>query len=259
MSPLSARRFRSRLVRFALIFGGVLLFPSLGASLASTNHAANAPGYPADFADAQWQAAYARKGISVSRADIPGSPIVAFQAETVLDAPIEKVVAVIQDNPRRPEWTPNLAEARVLEKFSDTEWIEYWHLDTPIVISDREAVVRIRTEFDRTRRRLLVHSHSIEGHPAAPKTGRVRLNVVRGNYWLWPTDDGRHTHFVYQAQTALGGSVPAGLTRSFEKDYPYDLLAGLRKQLAREDREITPHPTVRKVFEEAAAEPAARH
>jgi hypothetical protein len=188
MNPSSTRRFRSRLTRLALAAGCALLAPGMDVSLAETGHAANAPGYPADFADAQWQAAYAKNGIAVSRADIPGSPIVAFQAETVLDAPIETVVGVIQDNPRRPEWTPSLAEARVLERFSETEWIEYWHLDTPIVISDREAVVRIRTEFD-----------------------------------------------------------------SFEKDYPYDLLAGLRKQLARKDREFTPHPTIRKAFEEAAA------
>lgn len=211
---------------------------------------ANAAILPMDFSDAQWKPAFEKKGIAVARADFPDSKISAFQAEAILDAPIEKVVGVIQDSKRRPEWTPNVEEAQVLERLSPTEWIEYWHFGTPIVISDRESIVQIKAEFDEVKKRLIVQFWSVD-HPKAPKTKRVRANVLRGTHVLWPTDDGKKTHFLYQAQTDLGGSVSKGLVRGFQKDYPYDLIQSLRKQTARQD--VSAHPSIRKLFNGEAA------
>src|SRR5690606_26306894 len=118
-----------------------MLIQALMLVLISTSPAHASTPLPADFSDTQWKPLYEKNGIKVSRADFEDSSVSAFQAEAIIDAPLAKIAALLQDMERRPDWTPSLKQATILERKSLLEAIEYWHMGTPALIKEREAVV----------------------------------------------------------------------------------------------------------------------
>src|SRR5262245_45461719 len=63
-------------------------------------------------------------GIAVFRREVPGSPIIAFKGEGVVNASILRVASVLVDTSRATEWIDSLTEAKTLKKISEDEYIE---------------------------------------------------------------------------------------------------------------------------------------
>ena len=190
---------------------------------------ANTPG-PTDFSNANWELISDYDGIKVFKWKVPGSESPAFQAEGMIHVPISKVVAAIKETNRRTEWSPRVKQATLLKKISKTQWIEYWHLGTPLVVRDRELVITIDVQFDQVARRLVVPFYSVESE-SAPTGKYVRATVLGGAYILSPTQDGQSTNFIFLAHIDLGGTVPKWMTRSIQEEYPRNTIEGLRKQV----------------------------
>ncbi|MCM2277784.1 MAG: START domain-containing protein [Oligoflexia bacterium] len=204
-----------------------------------------------DLSKLAWEKISDRDGIRVFSANVPGSAIPAFRAEGEIDAPVAKVIGVIGDTSRRNEWSPNVEDTRIVRKLSKTEWIEYWHLGTPIIVKDKDLVIKVSVRFDARNKQLVIPFHSVTDE-GAPPTDYVRANVLGGAYLvsaLPPSEAGGEgrTHFVYQAQIDLGGSAAQWLTSAFQRDYPRRTIEGLRKQVRRKD--VSEHPKIRQFFE----------
>src|SRR6266496_3986544 len=76
----------------------------------------------------EWESLGNDDGVAVFRREVPGSPVIAFKGEGLIDVPILTVGSVIIDPTRATEWVDSLVEARTVRKIGETEYIEYDHV-----------------------------------------------------------------------------------------------------------------------------------
>jgi len=171
--------------------------------------------------------------LAVYERDVPGSDIVAFKFDGALDAPLDRVAALILDYDRAPDWVDHLEEERVLRQVSPGEFIEYTHIGTPFVMKDRDFVIRVRVRLDRPERRLVITNQSTED-PAAPDHGYVRGNLIGSTFTL-AAIDGRHTQVTGEIQADPMGSVPKWIVNLFQRQWPRKTFDHLREQLSKSD------------------------
>jgi START domain-containing protein len=186
-------------------------------------------------------------GITIYRKKIEGSSIVAFRGETVIDAPIAKVAQVLSDTSRKREWVDRCLEAQNIRVFSPLERIEYNKTDSPWPVADRDFLFRVKTEFDKEQKQLIIRFESVEdpAKPDVPDTVRGRLYDSR--YVLTSLDDGMRTRILVQIQADPKGEVPKWIVNLVQRDWPRQTLLGIERQVAKPD--VPEHPLVRAAFE----------
>ena len=177
-----------------------------------------------------WETLRNQDGITVSRRDVPGSPFVALRGEGDVDAPLLTVGSVLVDVARDHEWIDDIVEAHVLRRVSETEYVVYSHLGTPPTMSDRDFVVDVRISADAPSRTIAVRMHSVDD-PAAPKTDYVRADLEESSFVLTANADGTKTHVVAEMHADPRGSIAAWIVNLFQKNWGYNTIANLRKQL----------------------------
>src|SRR5260370_36377586 len=119
---------------------------TIALSLAPAAEADPPESAPAQAAQPAWEKIGDDDGIAVFRREVPGSPLVAFKGEGIVDASILRVASVLVDSSRATEWIDSLKEARILRQVSETETIHYDHIRTPVVIKGRDFVRECKLE-----------------------------------------------------------------------------------------------------------------
>jgi hypothetical protein len=128
--------------------------------------------------DPEWELISDQEGIKTWRKEISGSPMIAFRGESVIDASMARIGQVLSDSAKQVEWIEKCAEGKTVRQINDFERIEYHRIETPIVISDRDFVYHVRTQFDVTKKILLVKLKSVED-PLVPETSKnVRGRLI---------------------------------------------------------------------------------
>src|ERR1700722_9270270 len=128
-----------------------------------------------------WERIRSEDGILVYKKEVPGSSFVAFRGEGDVDGALLHVGSVIVDVPRDKEWLDSVVEARILRKVSDTEYIMYSHLGTPIGMSDRDFVNDVTIQADPVAQTVTFRMRSVDD-PSAPKTGYVRAKLIDSSF-----------------------------------------------------------------------------
>ena len=186
-----------------------------------------------------WEKIDESDGVLVFKQEVPGSDVIAFKGEGVINAPILRVGSVLVDVPRVPEWMDSVVEARTLRKASETEYIEYDHIETPIVLKDRDFVTSNRLEVDVSAKQIRIITRSVE-EPLAPKTSFVRGTILSGRWVLTSIDGGQRTHMLTELHTDPNGSVPKWIVNLFQRGWAKNTIESLRKQVAKSDIQIHP-------------------
>jgi hypothetical protein len=200
-------------------------------------------------ADPGWQKIDDSDGIVVYRREVPGSDVIAFKGEGVVNAPPVRVASVVFDTSRATEWIDSLVEARVVRRTSDTEYVEYDHFAMPFVIKDRDFVTLNRMEYDPARKTITIRLRSVSD-PAAPATSHVRGTVISSTFVLTPTADGKATLVSGDVHCDPAGAIPKWLVNMFQKDWPHTTLQKLRAQVAKPN--IVENAAVRRLVEQSA-------
>ncbi len=181
-----------------------------------------------------WEKVREADGIQVHRREIPGSPLIAFRGEGIIDAPIGKVGSVLVDVSRSTEWIDSLKEARQLRKVSESEYILWNHIGTPIVMKDRDFVTSTKLEIDTTTHRLIIRIKSVND-ASAPVTDFIRGEIYNSAFELTSIDGGKRTKLVTEIHADPKGSVANWIVNSFQKNWPYNTIKSLRVQVAKPD------------------------
>jgi START domain len=228
---------RSRLPRTARLVALSIVLAQL--ALASTSSADDAGG--------GWKTTRVENGITVSRKEVLGSPCVAFRGEGDVDAPLLVVGSVLVDIARAHEWVDSLAEARILRRVSDTEYVTYSHVKTPVTMTDREFVNDVTIRVDPTTRALSVHMRATID-AAAPKTSFVRGDLTGSSFTLTSIDRGTKTHVVAEIRCDPKGSVAGWIVNFFQRNWGFKTITSLRRQASKKD--ISIHPKLKSVLDE---------
>lgn len=182
--------------------------------------------------DGNWEKLRSEDGIDVSRKEIAGSPFVAFRGEGDVDAPILAVGSVLVDVPHEKDWIDSVVEAKILKEVSETEYIMYSHLGTPPGMSDRDFVTDVMLKLDPAHKGLSVTMRSVNDE-SGPTTKYVRAELQNSVFSLTSIDGGKKTHVVAEIHCDPKGSIPAFIVNAFQKNWGYNTIASLRKQVAK--------------------------
>jgi hypothetical protein len=161
--------------------------------------------------------------------DVPGSDVIAFRGEGLLEAPIAQVAAVLLDDPHAPEWVDSLEESRVLRHIGPMEFIEYNHIGTPFIMKDRDFVTDVKMEIDPKARTMALRYKSVDD-PSSPQTSYVRGDLI-DSLFLMTSVDGKKTTLRAEIHCDPKGSVPKWIVNLFQRSWPSDTFDGIRKQL----------------------------
>jgi hypothetical protein len=186
-----------------------------------------------------WEKLSDDDGIEVFRREVPGSPVVAFRGNGIVKAPIVKVASIIADPSRSKEWIDHLEDNRVVRRISPTEWIEYSHVGTPIVMKDRDFVSKV-TISGNAGDHTFLHELKAVDDAEVPETSYVRGKLIHSRFFLRAVDGGTWVECEVLADPM--GSVPKWVVNLFQKGWARNTIESLRKQAARED--IAPKPEV---------------
>ena len=186
-------------------------------------------------------------GIVVSKKDIPGSPFLAFRGEGDIDEPLLLVGSVLVDIARDREWIDSLVESKILRTVSETEYITYTHVGTPITMSDRDFVTDVTLAIQPSARQLAIKMHSVIDSNA-PTTRYVRGELSSSSFGLTAIDGGRRTHVVAEIHCDPKGSIAAWIVNKFQNDWGYNTIKSLRSQVKKPDIKV--HPRLKAVLDE---------
>jgi hypothetical protein len=190
---------------------------------------------PAAGAETSWEQIANDEGITVFRREVAGSPVIAFKGIGVINAPIARVASVVIDTPRTKEWMDSTAESRVVRRVGPLEQIVYTHVTTPpIVMKDRDFVTQARGEVDGTKKRFIIHIKSVSD-AGAPPTSFVRGEILHSSFIMTSIDNGKKTQVITEIHADPKGSVAKWVVNLFQKNWPFNTIKNLRKQVARGD------------------------
>lgn len=212
-----------------VVLGAVLIVVLIGGALAAGPASAQTPDAPGV---GPWEKVSNKDEILVERRTVPGSNLKEFRGRGVVDAPVARVLAVLQDAPHRHEWMSDCATSYVIEESHEQRrQIAYHRTKAPWPVADRDSINRAEIIIDLAGRRIMLPFQAIEHPKGPPVKGVVRMPFLRGHWVLQPVREGRATEVEYQVHANPGGSLPEWLANAASKKIPYATIVGLRRQV----------------------------
>lgn len=185
----------------------------------------------AQAAPAGWETISTADAVEVARKTVEGSPLFAFRGEGVVAAPIAKVYATVVDNAHSHQWVDMLQPVATLKGAGTDDRVVYQHYDLPWPVQDRDYVLRMRTSLDPAAKVATVQFGSTTDPARPDQDCCVRGEVVR-TFWKLEALPGGQTKVTIEVQTDPKGSLPAAIVNMVQKDWPYNTVTGLRRQVA---------------------------
>ena len=182
---------------------------------------------------ADWEKVSDDDGIEVFKKEIPGNPMIAFKGQGVVAAPMLKVISILSDVPRGVEWIDSLKDTLLVKKNSETNWIAYTHIGTPMVMKDRDFVIQSNVEIQPDKS--IVMSLKSVDDPTAPTSDYVRGEVIDSSYILTAREGGKSTFVVTEIHADPKGSTAKWIVNMFQQNWPRNTLSSLRKQVMKTD------------------------
>ncbi|MFT5888821.1 MAG: hypothetical protein ACI9BO_001644 [Zhongshania sp.] len=186
----------------------------------------------------EWELAKDVENIKVFTGEVSGSDYKAFRGETVINAELNQLMAVLDDTANFSRWMYNCISPKLLYKASLLDRYQYLKNDFPWPAKDREMILRNEISQDPATRVTTIKLSSTavvklpqQAQQAMPKAGdAVRMDEVQGFFELSPLSD-TQTKVVFQLHLNPGGGLPASLVNALIVDNPFETLKALAKQV----------------------------
>lgn len=180
-----------------------------------------------------WERLKHKKGVEVFKKEIPGSKVVAFRGETILNGTVAQVFNILLDNSRRKEWVDRLEESVILEEKSSHEYTIYQQFFLPWPLKNREFVYQGNAYIDRHTKDVVIHMQSTDKHPPIPHSNRkdaVRAELKSSYYYLTKLGENQ-TKVVVEVHSDPKGHIPAWVVNLVQSSWPVKTLNGVKGQL----------------------------
>jgi hypothetical protein len=171
-------------------------------------------------------------GIRVYKREIPGQELPGFRGETVMRAPLERIVAELQDYKHHTEWMESCTASFMIKDLGGGHVIDYNRTEAPWPVWDRDVVLDSHWISSADGRLVTVEFVNTDPSLAPLPEKTVRMPHLSGFYRMWKID-GEKTKVVYQVEADPGGSIPTWLAKRVARDLPFNTLAVLRKRVTR--------------------------
>lgn len=177
--------------------------------------------------ESPWQLRVNKDGIEVSTRKVGDSPILEFKSNIIIDAPIEKVIALYEDAKQLPVWFHQCVGFEQVEKEGPEGGIFYFVIHLPWPVAERDAVFRRLKSTDLATGQITYTLSALPQHLPQRK-GRVRMPYLKTNWRFTPLPNGQ-TEVFFQQHSDAGGSIPIFIVNKLVVDIPFNSLKNLRK------------------------------
>lgn len=161
----------------------------------------------------------------------PKNTVMSYRAETTLDVPIEKAVALVLDVNNAPKWAPNVAKAEVLSRDNvKGEFTLYMVLDFPFPLKDRDMVVKGKISKDSNGVISIKNKAITQGK--AVDANFIRLKNYEGD-WIFQKLAANKVKVSTTGFADPEGSIPQSVTNMLVEQQPYQLLQKMKAELAK--------------------------
>lgn len=197
--------------------------------------------YASKLRDIDWEEISSKDGITVFRAlnYKHNSGIVPIRFKAVLNHDIVKVLSVLADEYRKPEWLPDLQGIKVLEKKSVEDITVYYRYHVPWPLKDRDFIVKNLGTFDVEELKVSVDIKSIE-HKSDPSDGSTVRGTTYDGYSIIRPEGRGKTIVELAFLNDFGGFIPTFVVNFIQKSWPYSFMKQLRLHLNKSDITLLP-------------------
>lgn len=173
-----------------------------------------------------WEERGGRDGVKLAIRDRLGSKIREIRAIAEVDAPPERVLAVLADVEHYPEFMPPTEHVKLLRSEGDSA-VYYMEINPPVV-ARRDYCFKVAFEHLPDGK---LRSHwEAENKGCLPeRKGIVRVVATDGEWLLEPRDGGKRTQAVYRCHIEVGGQVPAWMVNQGSINQLPDVINSLRR------------------------------
>ncbi|MDE2222914.1 MAG: START domain-containing protein [Candidatus Omnitrophica bacterium] len=183
-------------------------------------------GFNAFGAEYPWALKLRQDGVSVYTRKVPGSDILEFKSDVIVNAPIKKVTAFFEDAREVPKWSYQCRRMRLVQDERPQSKVFYYVIHLPWPVTQRDCVFRRIKSVDPATG---VVTYGLTGLPQRlpQKRGNVRVTYLKTIWRFTPLKDGR-TGVYYQQFSNPGGSLPPFLANALVVEIPYNSLKNFR-------------------------------
>lgn len=171
-------------------------------------------------------------GIAIFSRAIEGSKFREFKATMTIDTTIDAIIAVFQDPNSFTQWVHQCSQAEVIEQPSFLEIYVYQVSDMPLLVSDRDVVIKDLYSYTNDYKEWTIEVSAMEG--MVPITDMVRIMDSHGVYKLKENSEGKVDLIWYQ-HADPAGALPSWLVNTLIVDLPFNTLSNLR-ELSMQDK-----------------------
>lgn len=203
----------------------------------------------------KWVLVKKTKTVKIYQMRMKKSAILAMRGDAILNAPLSKVVYLLEDIAHRKQWIDRLKNVKILQDTPPYKRVMYSHFTLPWPMAHRDFVYDTVLKLDEKNKRVLYFSKSIK-HPKAPKTPGVRAVLAHNVYILEPYDKGRKTKARIEIHGDPKGWLPAWIVNIVQKSWPIKTMDGMQKELKK--GWIKHHPLIKKAMIRWGTFPSSR-
>lgn len=161
----------------------------------------------------------------------PENGTLSYTAETTLNVPIERAVALILDVKNTSTWAPNVAHAELISQHANNgEFSLYMVLDFPFPLQDRDLVVRGYVKKD-AQGVIHIQNRAVTQVKAIDRK-YIRITRYEGN-WRFEKIDANTVKVTNTGFADPAGSIPASVANFFVEQQPYQMLKKMKAELAK--------------------------
>ena len=174
----------------------------------------------------EWQLAKDKDGISVYTRQAEGSKLKEFKALATINAPIEKLVAMIYNTAGYKDWMTDLKSVIQLEGSNKNELITYTEVEIPWPAENRDIITLYQFKNETGNDNVRIDLTSIAGD-IPEKDGLIRMTNANG-FWEFTSQGNDKTYVHYQFLADPGGNIPTWLINMFIVEGPFETLNNMK-------------------------------
>jgi uncharacterized membrane protein len=180
--------------------------------------------------ETEWQLAKEKDGIEVYTRNDEDSKFKEFKALATIDAPVEKLLAIMKDIDAYTNWMPDLKSVEEIGNNSQDKIITYSVIEIPWPFEDRDIITEYIFSKDSETNTVRIDIQNING-TVPEKDGIIRMKNAKG-FWIFIPLGNNKTAVHYQFLADPGGNIPTWLINMFIVDGPFKTLENMRKVAA---------------------------
>lgn len=174
-----------------------------------------------------WELSKDKDGIQIYNRSVEGSKLKEFLGITRIHASKETIIELINDVENKPSWMSNLASAKIIEKISDDEHIDYYESEIPWPIKNKDIVMRFKLEQEGDSGSIFINYWSVPDY-IPEKENISRLKHTKGYFKLTSLENGI-TELRYLVSSDPEIKLPAWALNKFMVEPPFQTLYNLRR------------------------------